>query len=246
MCGDRREDRGHARRLRAGRVARRRRRRRGDRDARRRAVFHFQHPWQAADIQPQLDATLPHWARVHAHFLEYGVEIFFVLSGFVIAHSLWGQRITPRFAGNFALRRSLRLDPPYWVMILFCMFWPYLVFPTKLEGFFARFDGWRGIVVNALYLPDIIWWRDALGWIAQRLPNSAWWQSVLPIVWHDRIVGVAWTLCLEVQFYLAYIVLLAVAQQLIRRLGRHGPVAAGIVFGVLVLYSMSRWFAHVN
>jgi peptidoglycan/LPS O-acetylase OafA/YrhL len=210
------------------------------------AIFHFQHPWQARDIQPQLNATLPHWMRDGAHFLEYGVEVFFVLSGFVIAHSLWGQRITPRFAGNFALRRSIRLDPPYWVMIAFCIGWPYLVFPTMLDGFFARFDGWRGIVVNALYLPDIVWWRDALGWIADRSPDPAYWRNVLPVTWHERIVGVAWTLCLEVQFYLAYIALLAVAQQAIRRLGRAGPILAGTIFAALVTYSLARWFAHVN
>src|SRR5437867_2467947 len=46
-----------------------------------------------------------------------GVEIFFVLSGFVIAMSMRDVRITPRFFGNFALRRSLRLDPPYLLTI---------------------------------------------------------------------------------------------------------------------------------
>src|SRR5262245_5475109 len=46
-----------------------------------------------------------------------GVEIFFVLSGFVIAMSIRGIRVTPRFFGNFALRRSLRLDPPYLLTI---------------------------------------------------------------------------------------------------------------------------------
>lgn len=194
------------------------------------ALFHFQHPWQALDIQKQLDATLPHWARGAAHFLEYGVEVFFVLSGFVIAHSLWGQRITPRFAGNFALRRSLRLDPPYWVMIAFCVGWPYLVFPTMLDGFFARVGGWTGIVVNAIYLPDLIWWR-----------------SIVPVPWTPRIVGVAWSLCLEVQFYLAYIGLLAVSQFVSDRLPRRAAgVVVGAIFGTLGTYSLCRWFAHVN
>ena len=46
-----------------------------------------------------------------------GVDIFFVLSGFVIAYSVREARITPRFLGRFALRRSIRLDPPYWITI---------------------------------------------------------------------------------------------------------------------------------
>ena len=194
------------------------------------ALFHFQHPWQALDIQPQLNASLPLWARDGAHFLEYGVEVFFVLSGFVIAHSLWGQRITPRFAGNFALRRSLRLDPPYWILIAFCVGWPYLVFPTMLDGFFARVGGWTGIAVNAIYLPDLIWWR-----------------SIVPVPWTPRIVGVGWSLCLEVQFYLAYIGLLAISQLAFDRLSRRAarPIV-GATFGALAIYSLCRWYAHVN
>jgi peptidoglycan/LPS O-acetylase OafA/YrhL len=41
------------------------------------------------------------------------VDVFFVVSGFVIAHSLFGATITPKYAERFILRRSLRLDPPY-------------------------------------------------------------------------------------------------------------------------------------
>jgi peptidoglycan/LPS O-acetylase OafA/YrhL len=47
-----------------------------------------------------------------------GVAIFFVLSGFVIAHSLIGRDLTVRDAGRFMLKRSIRLDPPYWVAII--------------------------------------------------------------------------------------------------------------------------------
>ena len=46
-----------------------------------------------------------------------GVAVFFVLSGFVIAHSLWGRHVDGRYAGTFAIRRSLRLDPAYWFSI---------------------------------------------------------------------------------------------------------------------------------
>lgn len=42
-----------------------------------------------------------------------GVAVFFVLSGFVIAHSLDGVTMTPRELGRFALKRSVRLDPSY-------------------------------------------------------------------------------------------------------------------------------------
>src|SRR5215467_8589533 len=47
-----------------------------------------------------------------------GVQVFFVISGFVIAYSVRNARVTPRYLANYALRRSIRLDPPYWTTIL--------------------------------------------------------------------------------------------------------------------------------
>jgi len=43
-----------------------------------------------------------------------GVQVFFVLSGFVMSQTLARYTVTPRFVGNFILRRSVRLDPVYW------------------------------------------------------------------------------------------------------------------------------------
>jgi predicted nicotinamide N-methyase len=61
----------------------------------------------------------------------------FVLSGFVISHSIYREKVTVALSARFMLRRSLRLDPPYWA---FC--WPggqaiarYLLDnPTLVEG----------------------------------------------------------------------------------------------------------------
>jgi peptidoglycan/LPS O-acetylase OafA/YrhL len=60
-----------------------------------------------------------------------GVYIFFVLSGFVIAHSVRDATITAGFIGRFALRRSLRLDPPYWAAIAAAIILPMLGAPTE-------------------------------------------------------------------------------------------------------------------
>jgi peptidoglycan/LPS O-acetylase OafA/YrhL len=48
---------------------------------------------------------------------HFGVSIFFALSGFVIAHSLRNADATPGYVGKFVLRRSIRIDPPYWATI---------------------------------------------------------------------------------------------------------------------------------
>src|SRR5947209_2252350 len=42
-----------------------------------------------------------------------GVEVFFVISGFVIPLALYRSGYTPRRFGTFMLKRIIRLDPPY-------------------------------------------------------------------------------------------------------------------------------------
>jgi peptidoglycan/LPS O-acetylase OafA/YrhL len=49
---------------------------------------------------------------------HFGVPIFFVLSGFVIALSLDGKPMSLEIIGRFILRRSIRLDLPYWTAIV--------------------------------------------------------------------------------------------------------------------------------
>ena len=44
---------------------------------------------------------------------NFGVQIFFVLSGFVIAYSIRHEWISFSFIMRFFIRRSIRLDPPY-------------------------------------------------------------------------------------------------------------------------------------
>jgi len=46
-----------------------------------------------------------------------GVQLFFVISGFVIPYSLWQARYALRHYGKFLAKRVVRLDPPYLVAI---------------------------------------------------------------------------------------------------------------------------------
>src|ERR1700722_5425426 len=72
---------------------------------------------------------------------DFGVAIFFVLSGFVIAHSLRTEQLTAPGALSFILKRSIRLDPPYWaaiaVAILFSTLASMIVTNRPAEGFSA-------------------------------------------------------------------------------------------------------------
>lgn len=115
----------------------------------------------------------------------FGVEIFFVISGFVIAHSLRDFDFSMKGAGTFILRRQLRLDPPYWIVMAFTIM---LVSIEKvLPGLQPRAIPSLGeIGVNMVYLHNL--------------------TGVY------QIMGVAWTLCLEIQFYLLFILILGVAR----------------------------------
>jgi peptidoglycan/LPS O-acetylase OafA/YrhL len=78
-----------------------------------------------------------------------GVAIFFVLSGFVIAHSLYGRDVDLALAGRFLLRRSLRLDPPYWITIAITL--GYALAASRIGEYTAP-----QIAANVLYLQDLL------------------------------------------------------------------------------------------
>src|SRR5579872_3517195 len=155
-----------------------------------------------------------------------GVQVFFVISGFVIAYSVRNARVTPGFLANYALRRSIRLDPPYWATILFVLFLHAVLYlhlgfdspldvPTKLEPGLS----WKLVCSHLLYLQNIFG--------------------------YDNLSAGFWTLCIEVQFYLLYVTGLGIAQRFPAR-DRRTPADAGgwallAVFGPLALASLFLW-----
>lgn len=134
-------------------------------------VFHI---WTLQSIRTLYAAMPSPWRELVFDDGRGGVAVFFVLSGFVIAHSLWGKRVDARYAGTFAIRRSLRLDPAYWLSI------PLAVGTTALIAL-AHGEplGWPAtgtVIGHLLYLQELL---------------------ALP-----EIQVVYWTLTYEVQFYL--------------------------------------------
>jgi peptidoglycan/LPS O-acetylase OafA/YrhL len=109
-----------------------------------------------------------------------GVAVFFVLSGYVITMAVGTNKITLGFLGRFAARRSLRLDPPYWVNIAVVIA---LMLVAARVGVEKPFPSASTIFVNLIYLQDLLGVQ--------------------------ALSSVYWTLCLEVQFYLVLILLLA-------------------------------------
>ncbi|HET9517220.1 MAG TPA: acyltransferase [Actinoplanes sp.] len=75
------------------------------------ALFHFSVGWRVDGVHPPA-YFLPTAAHVSIYgFL--GVELFFLISGFVICMSSWGRGL-----GEFFVSRVGRLYPAYWVCVL--------------------------------------------------------------------------------------------------------------------------------
>jgi peptidoglycan/LPS O-acetylase OafA/YrhL len=155
-----------------------------------------------------------------------GVQVFFVISGFVIAYSLRGSWITPGFTVNYAFRRSLRLDPPYWTTITIVLLLHWLMhlhlgfespldIPTPMDPPFS----WHVVVSHLLYLQGLMG--------------------------YENLSAGFWTLCIEVQFYLMYVVGQGVAQRLGsgNRPDRTTPVSWALpaVFAPIAVLSLFVW-----
>ena len=123
-----------------------------------------------------------------------GVEIFFVISGFVIAYSVRNAEHTASFLGRFALRRALRLDPPLWLTI-------------ALEIIMV-------MIVSAV-MPDR---ATPLPSLAQVAAHLLYVQDLLGV---GNIIPVFWTLCYEVQFYLVLVSSLVLLRTVRHKWGEH-------------------------
>ena len=109
-----------------------------------------------------------------------GVAMFFVISGFVIAHSLRDARPDAPFVGRFMLRRSVRLDPPYWASILVCLALAGAI--AANNGLTPTWPSFGGVLGHMFYLQELL-----------RVPE---------------ISVVYWTLTYEIQFYFIYVLAL--------------------------------------
>ena len=120
-----------------------------------------------------------------------GVDIFFVISGYVIALSVNKGAPTPAYFGRFIVRRSIRLDPPYWAAILLELLLIYLSMRLFPE-----------LTVKMVSTPQV-------------LAHLAYAQELLG---YGSIVDAFWTLCYEIQFYAFFVGLVVLHAMLPARL----------------------------
>lgn len=112
---------------------------------------------------------------------KYGVQFFFVISGFVITYSMLKGNYTYRNFFTFLKKRLIRIEPPYLVIVLLTVI--FLIVRNK-SGAANGDEGMPGIIQVLLHIGYLI-------------PFSAYgWLSI-----------VFWTLAIEFQFYLLFSVL---------------------------------------
>ena len=129
-------------------------------------------------------------------FLWVGVDLFFVLSGFLITTLLLKEK---QKNGNISLlkfwgRRFLRLMPAYWLFVGTC---------------------------TILILSGVGWIDSSDGWSARRYITSLWlyFSNYAPMeTWqYQDISGPLWSLAVEEQFYFVWPFLCAVTLRFTRR-----------------------------
>jgi peptidoglycan/LPS O-acetylase OafA/YrhL len=116
------------------------------------------------------------WLYRSGQYGWMGVEMFFVISGFIIPYSLYKAGYRIHDFGRFLIKRIARLDPPYFADILLCLALSYLV--TLAPGFRGQW-------------PHYTW--------GQLAAHVAYVNSFLHLRWVNVVF---WSLGIEFQYYL--------------------------------------------
>ena len=109
-----------------------------------------------------------------------GVDLFFVLSGFLIGGILLDARESPRYFQTFYLRRAYRILPLYFVTLAIFLF---------------QHLPWAAFMRPGRFQPlEIPWWAYATF-------TQNFWMAVLGTFGLNS-AGITWSLAIEEQFYL--------------------------------------------
>lgn len=140
-------------------------------------VFAF-HTWQYLG-SAKLPLSVPGWTLDLAAPLAcgyFGVDLFFVLSGFLLAipwHRTAQQARPAPSLGRFWLHRCRRVLPAYWVQF-------------ALLAAFAWFAGERTWLSFGNLLPQALLLENLARWTSIHLLNAVWWT--MPIEWDFYVV----------------------------------------------------------
>ncbi len=160
----------------------------------------------------RLEGTWIHYASLWGWA---GVNLFFVLSGFLITSILIEARDKPHYFRNFYARRALRIWPVYFLLLAVC----YAVPEWFLGDTLAHQAHWKTLVAYALFL--------------QNLRHTA-----LP-----GTLGPTWSLAIEEQYYFVWAPLVLLSSARFVRGQWQRWLLPGILVAMLILSPLLR-FLH--
>lgn len=141
-------------------------------------VWHYVHA-QLRDVVP---GTFPAALKQAVSFTWCGVDLFFVLSGFLIGGILMDHRDTPNYFRTFYIRRVCRIFPIYYLHLA--------LFVVLVQAGFGNMPGF-----GALFEPvGIPLWSYAT--FTQNLVMAD--KTIMGSDW----LSITWSLAIEEQFYL--------------------------------------------
>jgi peptidoglycan/LPS O-acetylase OafA/YrhL len=141
-------------------------------------------------------ATDTTWLVVPAQMGWMGVDLFFVLSGFLISGILLNTKGKPRYLLNFFARRALRI----WPLYVLCLGSLVFVAPKLLD---SLPDGMQSMVDHQLWF-----WAFAANWL-----------FALQGGFEQTSGGFFWSLAVEEQFYLIWpFVVLFASERMLRNI----------------------------
>lgn len=150
-----------------------------------------------------------------------GVDLFFVLSGFLITHTQFANLGRPVAAPGYLFRRAWRIYPTYWAMML--------VGVAVALGVNGR-------------------WQVPTDPLAPG-PNTLWacWLTLGPCRVPNLYVAPAWSLTYEMMFYLAFAGLLVLPRRVGPWLLAAWAAAVGVAewFGGVPTFTASPWLWHL-
>ena len=154
------------------------------------------------------------WFFSIAHLGLLGVDLFFVLSGFLVGTILIRSKGSPHFLRNFYIRRALRIFPPYYCYLVLML----LVFPAIFPAstFFAGLT--ESVGADAPY--HWLYMTDVLIVLRQR---------------EIYIFNPLWSLAIEEKFYLLWPFIVAF-------LSRRGQMASSAFWLLLCIGCRAVFF----